>query len=92
MRLKLFQVIDELVQDRGLDRSIVADIICQGMLGAYSKRYPEIELTAEYNTKTDGIDVFIDKETVTTVEDDLTQMSLRKATRAKGNAHAIKSM
>jgi len=84
--LKLFQVIDELVQDRGLDRSVVADIICQGMLGAYSKRYPEIPLTAAYNKKTDDIDVFVDKETVSAVEDSLIQMNLRKAREFKKDA------
>lgn len=77
--MKLSQVIEELVEERGLDRTILSSIICEGMLAAYAKKYPHLELRVDYNKKTDDIEVMVQKEVVNTVEDEEFEMSLRKA-------------
>ncbi len=77
--MKLSQVIDELVEEKGLDRSVLGSIICEGMLVAYKKKYPELPISVEYNKKTDDIEVLIEKKVVQSVEDEELEISLRKA-------------
>jgi transcription termination/antitermination protein NusA len=77
--VKLSQVIDELVEERGLDRTVLSTIISEGMLAAYKKRYPDLPLKVTYNKKTDEIEVFVEKKVVSTVQDEDTEISLRKS-------------
>lgn len=77
--MKLSEVIEELVEERGLDKSVLSSIICDGILAAYNKRYPDLILQVTYDKKSDEIAVTIDKDIVNTVEDEDTQISLRKA-------------
>ena len=77
--MKLSQVIEELVDEKGLDRSIIGDIICEGLLSAYEKKYPEIPLKVSYNKNSDELDVTAQKKIVQAVDDDLSEISLRKA-------------
>ncbi len=77
--MKLSQVIEELVEERGLDRTVLSDIVCEGMLAAYSKKYPDRLLQVSYNKKTDEIEVNVQKQVVGSVEDENAQISLRKA-------------
>lgn len=81
--MKLSQVIEELTQERGLDRSVLTEIICEGMLTAYKKKYPEYALQVSYNKKTDEIEIQAEKEVVSQVTDDATKISLRKARTIK---------
>ena len=41
--MNLTDVIQELVEERDLDRSTLASIIKEGMLAGYEKKYPELE-------------------------------------------------
>ncbi len=75
----LSQIIEELVEERDLDRNALSNIVCEGMLAAYEKKYPELRLEAEYNKTADKIDLFAWKQVVATVLDDLAEISLRKA-------------
>lgn len=80
--MNLFDVIEELVEDRGLDREVLSDIICEGMVAAYQRKYPELELQAKYDKKTGEITILVCKDVVASVgeiEDDLAQISLKKA-------------
>ena len=77
--MKLSQVIDELVEEKGLDRAVLSDIICEGMLAGFQKRYPELSLRVDYNKKTDELVVEIEKEVVSTVTDEEKEISLKKA-------------
>ncbi len=77
--MKLSLVIDELVEEKGLDRAALSDIICEGMLAAYQKKYPDLNLQVIHNKKTDDIEVMVEKQVVTTVEDEEKEISLRKA-------------
>lgn len=77
--MKLSQVIEELVEERGLDRSVLSSIICEGLLVAYKKRYPDLPLDVTYNKHSDELEVTVAKEVAQNVDDELAQISLRKA-------------
>jgi N utilization substance protein A len=77
--VKLSLVIDQLVEERGLDRSVLSSIICEGMLSAYAKKYPDLTFKVEYDKKNDEIVILVQKEVVATVEDEDRQISVRKA-------------
>lgn len=77
--LSLFKVIDSLVEERGLDKSVLTDIVCEGMLAAYKKKYSDLELRVVYDEKLDAPLLEVEKEVVATVEDEDRQVSVRKA-------------
>lgn len=77
--MKLSNVIEELVEERGLDRTTLNAIIVEGMLAAYERKYPGLVLKADRDSETGEVVIFIEKEVVTTVEDEEFQISLKKA-------------
>ncbi len=77
--MKLASVIDSLVEEKGLDSKVLSDIMCEGMLSAYAKKYPDFQLKVSYDQKNDMLNVEIEKEVVSTVTDELSQISARKA-------------
>jgi transcription termination/antitermination protein NusA len=81
--VKLSHVIEELVEEKGLDRSILINVVCEGMLAAYKKKYPDLNLTITYNKKTDEIEISIEKTVVASATDVEHELSLRKARSVK---------
>ncbi|MCK5632550.1 transcription termination factor NusA [bacterium] len=77
--MKLSAVIDQLVDEKGLDRSILSSIICEGMIAAYQKKYPGLEFQARYDKKTDEVLIISKKTVVSSVLDQNTEISLRKS-------------
>ncbi len=77
--MRLGDVLEELVEERGLDKSVLSTIICEGIQTAYQKRYPELPISVTYDKKSDEIQVLVEKEIVQNVEDEDRQISLRKA-------------
>lgn len=77
--MKLTDVIEELVEERGLDRRILSSIVCEGILTAYKKKYPDLALKAEHNKKSEEIDILVQKNVVTLVDNEDAQISVRKA-------------
>ncbi len=77
--MKLTDVIEELVEERGLDRGTLSSIVSEGILAAYKKKYPALSLKAEHSKKTDEVEIYAEKEVVASVEDDDSQISVRKA-------------
>ncbi len=77
--MKLSDVIDELVEERGLDKSVLSSIVCEGILAAYTKKYPELPISVDHDKKSDEVRVSITKRVVSTPEDDELEISLRKA-------------
>ena len=77
--MKLSVVIEELEKEKGLDRTTLSSIICEGMLAAYAKKYPNLTLKAEYDKKTDEIEIFVQKTVVSTVKDDQEEITERRA-------------
>jgi N utilization substance protein A len=77
--VRLTEVIDELVEERGLNKDTLSGIVCEGMLAAYSKKYPDLTLTVDFDKKTNEMVILIEKEVVATVEDEDREVSVRKA-------------
>ncbi|KKK82757.1 hypothetical protein LCGC14_2800190, partial [marine sediment metagenome] len=71
--------IEELIEEKGIERSILNSVICEGMLAAYKKKYPDLALQVETDKKTEEIKVTIEKEIVSSVQDETSQISLKKA-------------
>lgn len=84
--MKLSQVIEELVEERGLDRNVLSAIMCEGMLAAYTKKYPDLPIEVSYNKKTDEIEVTIKKTITNTVNNEDLEITLRKARAFDENA------
>lgn len=81
--MNLTDVIESLVEERGLERDEVVSIVCNGFLAAYKKKFPDLSLTVAFNKKQGNPEVFVQKEVVTSVQDENSQISLRKARKIK---------
>lgn len=77
--MKLADVIDELVEERGLKKESLGAIVCEGMLAAYQRKYPDLTLKAEEDSVSGDLVVLVQKTVVPSVEDDYNQISLKKA-------------
>jgi N utilization substance protein A len=77
--VKLSNVIEELVEERGLDRATLNDIILEGMLAAYERKYPGLILKAERDPKAEDIVIFVQKDVVSVVDEEEFQISIKKA-------------
>jgi len=77
--VKLSSVIEELEKEKGLDKAVLSSIICEGMLAAYTKKYPDLAFKVIHDKKTDEIAVSVEKTVVSAVEDDDKEISTRKA-------------
>ena len=85
--MKLSDVIEELVEERGLDRSVLSSIVCEGIIAAYEKRYPSLVISIDHDKKTDEIKVLVDKLVVDGLpEDEEFEISLKKARAINPNA------
>lgn len=77
--MKISNVIEELVEERSLEYGVIADIICEGLLAAYKKKYPEANIKVALDRKRDEVAITAEKAVVNTVQDDLLEISVRKA-------------
>ena len=77
--MKLADVIDELVEERGLERESLGAVVCEGMLAAYQRKYPDLVLKVEEDSATGDLVVLAQKTIVTAVDDEYAQISLKKA-------------
>lgn len=75
----LIDVIEELVEERGLDRAVLNTIIAEGLLAAYAKKYPDLPIKVDFDRKLNDFVVLIEKDVVATVQDEDQQISLKKA-------------
>jgi transcription termination/antitermination protein NusA len=84
--VNLFDVIEELVSERGLARETLENIVCEGMLAAFERKYPDLSLKAEYDTVTGGVNILAEKTVVPSVKDPETEISVKKAHTFDKNA------
>jgi len=77
--VKLTDVIAELVEERGLDKAVLSSIVCEGMLAAYERKYPDLTFKVQEDAQAAELVVLVQKTVVTTVEDEYNQISLKKA-------------
>jgi transcription termination/antitermination protein NusA len=83
--VKLADVIDELVEERGLERASLGAVVCEGMLAAYQRKYPDLMLKVEEDPVTGDLVVLAQKTVVTSVDDEYSQISLKKARNINKN-------
>jgi transcription termination/antitermination protein NusA len=81
--VKLSHVIDELVEERGLDRAVISGIVCEGLKAAYEKKYPGLPISVSYDKKNDELSIAIEKKVVSQVSDEDIEVSIRKAKAIK---------
>ena len=77
--MNLNDVIEGLVDDRGLNRDKVVDIVCQGVLVAYLKKFPDLNLEVSYNKATGQAEVTSEKTIMASVSDSDIEISSRRA-------------
>ena len=77
--MNLVEVIDQLVEEKGLDKTLIQSIICEGMAAAYQKKFPEVEFLVEYDNNSSDLLVYSMKTVVSSVKDEDKEVSLRKA-------------
>ena len=77
--MNLSDVIEGLVEERGLDKEKVIEIVCEGIQMAYAKKFPTVLFCSSFNRKTGQLEVTVEKTVVANVTNDDTEVSLRKA-------------
>ena len=60
--MNLSDVIEGLVEERGLDREKIVSVICDGMKAAFIKKFPQINFTVSFNKKSGSLEVFAEKK------------------------------
>ena len=84
--MNLLDVIDTLVEERGLDKEKVVEIICDGIKAAYQKKFPELSFVVLFNKKLGKTEAFIEKEVVAAVSDENNEITVKKAAPHVGKA------
>lgn len=77
--MNLLKVIEDLVEERGLDKESVISAVCEGVLVAFQKKFPDAKLSVSFDSKAGELQAFIEKEVVTSSKDREDQISLRRA-------------
>lgn len=77
--MNLSDVIEGLVEERGLGRDDVINTVCEGILAAFIKKYPDVVFSASFNKKVGEIEIFAEKKVVSSVDNDYREISLRRA-------------
>jgi len=78
--MKLVDIIEELIKEKGLSEEVVKEIISEGMLAAYQKKYPERDFQIKINRKKGEITTNIQKKVVSSREKEtIDQIGLKRA-------------
>lgn len=77
--MNLTDVINTLVEERGLEREKIVEIVCDGVRIAYEKKFPDLDFEIVFNSKAGAAEVFVNKEVVRSVVEPDSEISLRKA-------------
>ncbi len=77
--VNLTDVIEALVEERGLPREDIIAAVCEGVKAAYGKRFPGLDLEVVYNKRQGRPEIFAKKTVVANVDDEDFEISLRKA-------------
>jgi N utilization substance protein A len=83
----IYQSIEILSKEKGIDPQIVIDAVKDAMLVAARKHYrTEENLVADLDQKTGGIQIYAVKQVVETVEDPVNQLTLEEARKLDASA------
>jgi len=85
---KFLAAINQICDEKGLSRDTVLEIIENALAAAYRKDYGEKgqDIRVKFDEKTGATQVFLYKQVVDEVEDEVTQMSLTEAKKTKKDA------
>ncbi len=86
--MKLFDVIETLVEERGLEKSVLEEIVKEGVLLAYQRKFPDLTLRIVFSDEKETFVPEVEKNVVATVEDEEVEISVRKARGYEKNAEA----
>ncbi len=77
--MKLFDVIETLVDERGLEKSVLEEIVKEGVLLAYQKKFSDLTLRIVFSDEKETFVPEVQKDVVANVEDEDREVSVRKA-------------
>lgn len=77
--MNITEVINQLVEEKDLSAEVLVEIVCDGMLVAYQKKYPSLVLKVEIDRERSKLSVWVQKKVVSTVVDEDHEIGLRKA-------------
>jgi len=88
MQANFTDAINQICDEKNISRDVVMETVKAALASAYKKDYGsrDQEVRVEIDEKTGGIDVYIAREVVETVEDAETQMTLPEAKKIKKTA------
>ena len=90
--MNLKQVVDELIEERGIDSAVLDSIVCEGMMAAYQKKYPGVVFDVRYDHATGAVVVQAEKKVVAAVDDENQEISLKKARFISKDVHVDSTM
>lgn len=77
--MNLAGVIESLTDERNLDRDQVVEVVRNGVLAAYNKKYPDATLQVEFNSRSGVVEVFVEKTVASVVADKDLEITVRRA-------------
>ena len=77
--VNITEVINQLVEEKDINAEVLVETVCEGMLIAYQKKYPNLVLKVEVDKDHNKLSVWVQKKVVATVVDEDHEISLRKA-------------
>jgi transcription termination/antitermination protein NusA len=77
--VNITEVISQLVEEKDISAEVLIETVCEGMLVAYQKKYPNLVLKVEVDKGRSKLLVLVQKKIVATVADEDREISLRKA-------------
>lgn len=87
MSSEALNIIDQLSQEKGIDKVVLIDALKSAVESAARKRLPQIKaIHSEFNETTGEIEVFVEKSVVKTVQDPDTEISLKEAEKSVSDA------
>lgn len=84
--MNLSEVIRSLSEERGLDPRVIEGIICDGVLSAYEKMMPNVELRASFDRASGEVVIAVKRLAVTQVINAEREIALEKARRLVSGA------
>ena len=84
--MNVSDVISTLVEEGNFEKDRVIEIVCEGVLFAYSKKYPGYDFQIQFNQSLGQIEVFVKKTIVKSVQIEMSEISNRKASSISPSA------
>lgn len=77
--IKLSSIIDELVEEKNINKELLIKTVLEGIIFAYEKRFPNIKIISLYNKKDDIVEIFSEHIVKEKIEDKEREILMKKA-------------